>query len=290
MASSRKGRVVVLAATAATIAAVGCGATAGASAVAGPAHHRVATTLTHKHAGVANITHARTVAASQSNNWSGYNQGALAVHKKFSAITAKWVVPTATQHTAGEAEDSASWIGIGGGCVNAGCTVTDSTLIQTGTEQDVATNGSATYDAWFELIPKPETEVKTVAVHPGDTISASITESGHEVWKISLQDLTDGQGFNVTRPYTSTQDSAEWIEETPLEIGVKAGLAALPNLGTVNFNNATTNGKPAGLQPSQEIQLTDKQGDVLIDPSAPNPAGNSFNDCVWETTCAAPSS
>lgn len=288
MASSRKGRVVVFAATAATIVAVGCGATAGASAVAGPAQHRVATVHTHKHSGLISVAHAR-VAASQSNNWSGYNQGALAVHKKFSAITGQWVVPTATQHTAGQAEDSASWIGIGGGCVNAGCTVTDSTLIQTGTEQDVAKDGSATYDAWFELIPKPETEVKSVAIHPGDTIQASITDSGAEVWKISLQDVTDGQGFTVTRPYPSTQDSAEWIEETPLEIGVHAGLAALPNLGTVTFNNATINGKSANLQASQEIQLIDKSGDVIIDPSAPNSGGTEFNDCVWQTTCAAPS-
>ena len=48
-----------------------------------------------------------------------------------------WTVPTATQHTAGQAEASSDWIGIGGGCIDAGCTASDSTLIQTGTEQDV---------------------------------------------------------------------------------------------------------------------------------------------------------
>ena len=52
-------------------------------------------------------------------------------------------MPTATQHTAGQAEASSDWIGIGGGCVDAGCTVTDSTLIQTGTEQDVSATGAA---------------------------------------------------------------------------------------------------------------------------------------------------
>src|SRR6185503_10573345 len=71
------------------------------------------------------------VNANQSNNWSGYNQGALEQGGKlFSGITGDWTVPTATQHTAGEDEFSSSWIGIGGGCVDAGCTVTDNTLIQ----------------------------------------------------------------------------------------------------------------------------------------------------------------
>src|SRR5262245_37317439 len=83
------------------------------------------------------------VGASQSNNWSGYNQGTLEQGgKMFNAITGSWVVPKATQHAAGEAEYSSSWIGIGGGCVNADCSVTDSTLIQAGTEQDVAADGT----------------------------------------------------------------------------------------------------------------------------------------------------
>ena len=76
--------------------------------------------------------------ANQSSNWFGYSQGTLEQGSKlFNSITGDWTVPTATQHTSGQAEASSDWIGIGGGCVDAGCTVTDSTLIQTGTEQDV---------------------------------------------------------------------------------------------------------------------------------------------------------
>ena len=62
--------------------------------------------------------------ANQSNNWFGYNQGSLEQGTKlFSSITGDWTVPTATQHTAGQDESSSDWIGIGGGCVDAGCTV-----------------------------------------------------------------------------------------------------------------------------------------------------------------------
>ena len=76
--------------------------------------------------------------ANQSSNWFGYNQGTLEQGTKlFHSITGDWTVPAATQHTAGQAEASSDWIGIGGGCVDAGCTFTDNTLIQTGTEQDV---------------------------------------------------------------------------------------------------------------------------------------------------------
>jgi len=40
---------------------------------------------------------------------------------------------------------------------------------------------------------------------------------------ITLKDLTTGQSFSTTVPYTSTHTTAEWIEETPLLIGTNAG-------------------------------------------------------------------
>jgi hypothetical protein len=227
----------------------------------------------------------------QSSNWFGYNQGTLEQGGKlFTSIGGEWVVPTAKQHTAGQAEDSASWIGIGGGCVDANCTASDNTLIQTGTEQDVASNGSTSYDAWFELIPAPELVVTNVAIHPGDTVKATISSSVPEVWTITLTDLTDGQGFTETLPYSSSMDTAEWIEETPLEIGTNAGLAALPDLGTVNFDLSTTNGAPAGLKSSEEMQLIDGNGAPLMTPSSPDPDHDGFNDCAWAASCGAPSS
>src|SRR5207302_9178649 len=84
--------------------------------------------------------------ANSSNNWFGYNQGTLEQGSKLcNSVSGDWTVPTATQHTAGQAESSSDWIGIGGGCIDSGCTATDPTLIQTGTEQDVSASGSATY-------------------------------------------------------------------------------------------------------------------------------------------------
>src|SRR5205085_7054694 len=84
--------------------------------------------------------------AAQSSNWFGYNQGTLEQGGKlFNSITGDWTVPSATQHTSGQAENSSDWIGIGGGCIDAGCIAGDGTLIQTGTEQDVSSGGAPSY-------------------------------------------------------------------------------------------------------------------------------------------------
>src|SRR5262249_34156423 len=72
----------------------------------------------------------------QSTNWSGYGQGTLEKNNTmFHSIEGQWVVPTATAAPHRSRGHSSSWIGIGGGCVNADCSVTDNTLIQAGTEQ-----------------------------------------------------------------------------------------------------------------------------------------------------------
>jgi Peptidase A4 family len=264
------------------VAAVVCAALltgAGANAQAAPRTHGELLQVARPHAG----TH-----AAQSNNWFGYNQGTLEQGgKMFHSITGDWVVPTATQHTAGQDEASSDWIGIGGGCLDAACTVGDNTLIQTGTEQDVS-GGKASYSAWYELIPAPSLTISGMTVHPGDRMHASISElvSGANVWNIALTDVTSGQSFSTTVPYTSTHATAEWIEETPLTFGTGgAGLAALPNLTAVPFSAATTGGANAGLKASEEIQLVDSSGKVIGTPSAPNATADGFTDCAWATSC-----
>ena len=127
--------------------------------------------------------------ANQSSNWFGYSQGTLEQGSKlFNSISGDWTVPAATQHTAGTAEASSDWIGIGGGCVDAGCTLTDSTLIQTGTEQDVDATGAPSYSAWWELVPAPSITVSNMTVSPGDHMHASVSElvNDADVWNITI--------------------------------------------------------------------------------------------------------
>jgi hypothetical protein len=232
------------------------------------------------------------VNTNQSNNWFGYNQGTLEQSGTlFHAITGDWTVPTASQHTAGQDAASSTWIGIGGGCLDASCTTSDNTLIQTGTEQDVS-SGQPAYSAWWEVIPGPSLTISNMTVGPGDHMHADIHETvdNSEVWQITLTDVTRNESFTQTVPYTSTHGTAEWIQETPLELGTNAGFSALPNLTTNAFDLGTTNGKAVALKPSEEMQLIDGNGNVIGTPSAPDSDSDGFGLCSWATSCATPGS
>ena len=119
---------------------------------------------------------------------------------QFHSVDGTWTVPTATQRKAGEAEFSATWVGIGGGCVDANCTVTDATLIQAGTSQDTDASGAAHYSAWWELIPTPSTPISNFPVHAGDVIHVGIAETTPGLWSIKVQNQTTGQTFSMTTP------------------------------------------------------------------------------------------
>jgi hypothetical protein len=229
------------------------------------------------------------IGANKSTNWSGYNVGALTRGKLFHSIGGTWTVPRATQHTKGRAEDSATWLGIGGGCADSGCVVTDATLIQEGTEQDVGAKGKTHYYAWWEVIPAPGVTITSLKVHPGDRIRASIAEvvPNSNVWRMKMRDTTTGHSWSQTIPYTSSHDTAEWIEETPIVIARSGvGMAVMPNLTTLRFDHATLNGRPAGLSRGDRINLVDHQH--VATPSAPDPDHDGFNDCTYASFCPAP--
>jgi hypothetical protein len=228
------------------------------------------------------------VNANQSNNWSGYNQGYLEKGVQFHQVSGTWAVPTASPHKRGENEYSATWVGIGGGCVNANCSVTDSTLIQAGTEQDVDSSGNASYSAWYELIPAPSLTV-SLPVKAGDRVHVDIREGTPQVWTILIQNLTTGKSFSTTVPYSSTYATAEWILETPIVVDSNgnASVGPLPKLTTVKFDGGLDNSVNPKLVSSEEIQLVDFNGNVLATPSGPDTDTDGFNDCSYATSCSS---
>jgi peptidase A4-like protein len=130
----------------------------------------------------------------------------------------------------------------------------------------------------------------SLPVRPGNKIKVVIAQTSTPGdWSIVIGNLTTGRKFSTFTPYTSSMDTAEWIEETPLVLGTGGtGLAAMPNLGTVRFTSATLNKANPGFQTVDEMQLATSSGAVVATPSGPGPAGNSFDDCIWKTTCATP--
>jgi hypothetical protein len=69
----------------------------------------------------------------------------------------------------------------------------------------------------------------------GGNTSISEVVPDSDVWTITIEDVTRGESFTQTAPYPSTNATAEWIEETPLEMGTDAGFASLPNLTNPAF-------------------------------------------------------
>jgi hypothetical protein len=229
--------------------------------------------------------------ATKSSNWYGYNEGTLEQGGElFYSVSGTWRVPKASQHTKGHGEYSSTWIGIGGGCVNARCTIGDNTLIQTGTEQNVSPSGRASYGAWWEIIPGPAITIPEMKVRPGDRMRASIREvvKASGLWRITLRNVTRGRTFRRTVPYTSTHATVEWIQETPLIIGTDAGLASLPDLSRTTFDKARVNGANAHLKRSQRILLATGSGRVIGTPSAPDSRRDGFAACSWSKKCRAP--
>jgi len=230
------------------------------------------------------------VAANQSFNWAGYVQGALEKNTTFHSVAATWIVPTATPHQRGEAEYSSSWIGIGGGCVDAACSIGDDTLIQAGIGHDIDANGAADYYAWWETIPAPLVRTDLV-VRPGDRIAVSISEGRvPEVWTIVIVNRSTGSRFTITLPYPSSYATAEWVIETPVVITETGGIQVgpMPNLTTVRFDHAGANGASARFIPAERMELVDFDLTVIATPSLPDRKGDGFNDCTYTADCPAP--
>jgi hypothetical protein len=93
----------------------------------------------------------------KTSNWSGYAIASYQTGHKYTSAQGTWVVPAVTwgDTTSGTSEEySATWVGIGGFCLNALCIRADRTLIQLGTSQYVSNTGTTSYFAWYEMLPQ----------------------------------------------------------------------------------------------------------------------------------------
>jgi hypothetical protein len=201
------------------------------------------------------------VQTASSANWAGYVIGGSSSATKFKSVSGSWVVPTA-KCSSGQG-DSSFWVGIGG----SGQTDTQA-LEQDGTEVDCNSDGSASYSAWYEMVPSPPVKVN-MAVHPGDHITGKVTVDGTNV-TMSLSDSTTGgsydKTFQMSNPDTS---SAEWIAEAPSTCsGDLSSCTPLPlaDFGTVQFSGAsatTTDGHTGTISDSDWSTAA-----VTLDPSS----------------------
>jgi hypothetical protein len=183
--------------------------------------------------------------ASVNTSWSASDWSGYAESGTYSGVSSTWTVPTVA--ASASPTYSSTWIGVDG--------FTNSRLIQVGTEQDYY-GGTAHYNAWWEILPAPESVLTTVTypVSPGNRMKASIYENAatttvtsgttstvEHLWDIVITDVTKGWTFTTVQAYNGPGTSAEWIHEAPLVNGAVSTLArytvAAPT-ATGDFDNA----------------------------------------------------
>ena len=214
----------------------------------------------------------------ETSNWSGYAIGNFRTGELYRAAEATWTVhlvgyvrPRPVCHTyvyAGVTHEycgqqhppweySSSWVGIGGYCENARCTAVDQTLIQLGTEQDIASDGKTTqYYAWIEMLPNYPLLISpkfpncndlscAYSVSPGDVITASLacqsncTPGSEQTWLLAMTNRTKNWSWSTTVTYASSLLSAVWIQEAP---ATSNSILPLANFAKVSFDPTVNNG------------------------------------------------
>ena len=158
-----------------------------------------------------------------SENWAGYivqgQSGAV------TDVSAQWVVPSLT--CGAQDTYAAIWIGIDGS--------TDRTVEQIGTEQDCV-NGRALYYPWYEMFPRPPSNLLKLPIEPGHVIKADVKYTGSNQFTMTITDVTTGQNFSTTRTDKGARRrSAEWVVEAPASRGV----LPLADFGTIQISSAT---------------------------------------------------
>jgi hypothetical protein len=202
-------------------------------------------------------------AKQKSFNWSGYiRKGA-----KFSSASGSWTVPALTSTHDGY---SSTWVGIDG--ASAG----DGYLIQTGTEADVS-GGRRSYRAWWEIItptdPAPENVFAHLAVHPGDSISASVAKNASGSWTLRLRNNSTGHSASHTAAFAGSGSSAEWIQEDTMVGGF---ISAAPDWGSVTFRRLLLAHANPHLVADEAVDIVDGNGTREAATGVPNKSGNGF--------------
>ena len=94
----------------------------------------------------------------------------------------------------------------------------------------------------------------SLAIHPGNTIHASVTTDGTGTFTLTITNRTTGASFTTKQKLRSAKlSSAEVIAEAP---GNSSGVLPLTNFGTVSFADATVNGQPLGTFSPDKIDMT----------------------------------
>jgi hypothetical protein len=171
-----------------------------------------------------------------SSNWAGAVITSPPSGQTFKAVSGQFNVPTpSAPPSGGSGSYSASaWVGIDGDTYSAA-------ILQAGVDFTANSDGSTSYDAWYEWYPDYAYDFTDFSFTAGDEISVSITSTSSSRGKVVLENLTTGQSVSksLSAPSSSSHlggQNAEWIVEDFDEGGSQVSFA---DFGTVTFSSCT---------------------------------------------------
>jgi Peptidase A4 family len=222
-------------------------------------------------------------------NWAGY--AVWGKRLTFTSVRATFFVPYAQCARTKSGTLSSQWVGFDG--FEGG----SDSVEQAGIAADCSAAGKASYYAWYEMFPLPETRLK-LAVKAGDSVTAAVTYNAVQAsFKLDVIDNTRGAQTSVLHKCPDVKvggaklrclrDSAEGISETPaVRSGKKLIIAALTDYGAVSFNTLfVTDAAGFGAGPvssawqtTKIVELRSSGGPVV---ALPTPTEGATFDTYW---------
>ncbi len=163
----------------------------------------------------------------EDSNWGGY-----AATGTFTSVSGSWTEPAATCNTTNDLY--APWVGIDG--------FNSQTVEQTGVQTDCS-SGSPVDSGWYEMYPAAPVYFSN-PVSAGDSITASVVNTGGSSYTLKLTDNTKGWTQTVNKSLSASDASAEAVIESPT--------SSYPSFNQLNFSGVDFNG-----QPLSDYSLTD---------------------------------
>ena len=196
---------------------------------------------------------APTDTAGSGTELSGDWAGAVATGQEYTSVSASWTVPTVSC-TDVETSYSAMWAGLDGDG--------SSSVEQIGTSSDCDT-GTPVYSAWYEFYPSASVTLPQT-VKAGDKITATVTSTGGQHYKLTLTDKTRGWTKTVTGSAPeATGASAEVVAEAPTDARSGA-VMPLADFSSVAFSDVTINGLPLSkVSGVSAITMVDRTGTAM---------------------------
>ncbi|MEV4149453.1 G1 family glutamic endopeptidase [Amycolatopsis sp. NPDC049691] len=190
------------------------------------------------------------------HQFSGGNWGGYVSFGSFTTATASWTEPSVSCTSTNDL--FAPWVGIDGDG--------SSTVEQTGVETDCS-SGRPVYSAWYEMYPAAPVYYN-VSVSAGDHITATVTRTATNTYRLDLSDTTKGWSKSTTKSLTSKHASAEAIIESPTD--------SYPSIsGGITFTGVKFNGTNLASTGPSALNADDRGRYTWI-PGAIGSDGQSF--------------